>query len=588
MSAEQKHIIRRQVFDLKLPKQEGAFQLQEEVKELFYEQISPMLEKLFSEIAPADKVLSIDNLTLDLGKIPLAQLQESLLKRIETEFRERVKTEVGGRLSVAKRSREKDRDDAFLEREKSRSNWEVFLYFLAMGNMPWNSTLGSISALEKEIQVFLEDKNVFPEQLKTELARHLAEKKILIRLVSQFSNHFLATVMDRLLGKEINELRSLYLLVEKQAEDFGLGRREQQELRQVYWFVSLEKAVRQPSVKSIELIKSALEAVVLYFSNITQKNKQAVCEELDKQLLILQKSKSISNLPVASSRKVLEELKKEWAKREGKGSEVKGNPIQHLTEKKPFQKDKEDQVKSSGKGISQKKSGNPTQNEDSFKSTNPSFSLDKTAGKSEKKALGGLADKTRENDLSAKAKEEKAEKSKDQFQHRVLQNEQEGVYIKNAGLVLLAPFIPTLFGKLGFVSEKAISHKDKAVHLLQYLVSGASQTDESELTLNKLLCGISLSEPIAQEAFFHPEELAEADGMLEAVIEHWKALKGTSIQGLQETFLQRDGKLSRTADKKWLLQVEQKAYDILLAQLPWGYSMVKLSWMEDVLTVEWA
>ncbi|MGH1394611.1 MAG: contractile injection system tape measure protein [Trichormus sp.] len=35
------------------------------------------------------------------------------------------------------------------------------------------------------------------------------------------------------------------------------------------------------------------------------------------------------------------------------------------------------------------------------------------------------------------------------------------------------------------------------------------------------------------------------------------------------------------------LQIEQQAIDILLSCLPWGESKVKLSWMEEILIVEW-
>ncbi len=577
---------------MKLPKKEGAFQLQEEVKMLFYEQVSPMLEKLFSEFAPSDKVLSIENLTLDLGKIPLEKLEENLLKRIEKEFREKVKSEVGGHLYVEKKSGEKKKENAFLEKEKALTSWEIFLYFLATGNMPWNSTLESVSVLEKEVQVLLKKKGLFFQQLKVELTRHLSKKNIRTRLVSQFSNRFLATVIDGLLGKEMKEVALLFLVVEKQGESFGLGKREQQELRQVFWQVALKKAVNQPSGSSIEFIRVTLKEAVAYFSQVTQKEERAVCEEMEHRLVVLQKGKSIPNLPISSLKKVLAELKKELGRKEeqtsAEGKTEERDSKQNFTDKDSSQKGKEDQVDPFSKKSNQKNADNPVQNKEDSEGSNLPFSSKNKTEKGDEKSSREFADEIDENALSAKAKKELKQKEEAHLRDNVLHNEQEGIYIKNAGLVLLAPFVPTLFDTLGFISEKAISQQDKAVHLLQYLVDGATQTDESELALNKLLCGISLSDPIEQEAFFHPDELAEADGMLRAVIEHWKALKGTTPAGLQETFLQRDGKLYRTADQKWLLQVEQKTYDILLNQLPWGYSMIKLSWMEEMLTVEWA
>jgi hypothetical protein len=74
--------------------------------------------------------------------------------------------------------------------------------------------------------------------------------------------------------------------------------------------------------------------------------------------------------------------------------------------------------------------------------------------------------------------------------------------------------------------------------------------------------------------------------MLAAVIGHWTALRNTSPDGLRGAFLLRAGKLSERAGE-WLLQVEPQTADILLGDLPWGISAVRLPWMERILWVEW-
>jgi hypothetical protein len=76
--------------------------------------------------------------------------------------------------------------------------------------------------------------------------------------------------------------------------------------------------------------------------------------------------------------------------------------------------------------------------------------------------------------------------------------------------------------------------------------------------------------------------------MLEAVIFYWDILQDTSIEGLQNSFLQRKGKISVRDDGDWLLQVEQAGYDLLLGHLPWTYSIIKLPTMSKTLWVEWA
>ncbi len=83
------------------------------------------------------------------------------------------------------------------------------------------------------------------------------------------------------------------------------------------------------------------------------------------------------------------------------------------------------------------------------------------------------------------------------------------------------------------------------------------------------------------------KEIKESNQLLKAAIQHWKALGDVSPDSLREGFLRRSGKLVRYTDQ-WKLIVEQKAIDVLLDSLPWGIGMVKLPWMEEMLSVEWS
>jgi hypothetical protein len=60
----------------------------------------------------------------------------------------------------------------------------------------------------------------------------------------------------------------------------------------------------------------------------------------------------------------------------------------------------------------------------------------------------------------------------------------------------------------------------------------------------------------------------------------------TSVAGLRESFLQREGCLSRK-DDAWQLLVETRSYDMLLDRLPWGFATIKYSWMPGAIRVDW-
>jgi hypothetical protein len=83
---------------------------------------------------------------------------------------------------------------------------------------------------------------------------------------------------------------------------------------------------------------------------------------------------------------------------------------------------------------------------------------------------------------------------------------------------------------------------------------------------------------------------ATLDGLLQAVIAHWRALGSTSPDGLRQTFLQREGRLTHEraeAGQHWQLAVKSGPFDMLLDRLPWSYSTIKLPWMHEVLYVDW-
>lgn len=164
---------------------------------------------------------------------------------------------------------------------------------------------------------------------------------------------------------------------------------------------------------------------------------------------------------------------------------------------------------------------------------------------------------------------------------------EDGLYIDNAGLVLLHPFLPRFFEGLGIADEHQLSQVNRALCLLHFLATGQPTAPEHELLLPKLLCNISLETPADADVALTGAEVDEAIALLNAVIGHWEALRGTSPDALRGTFLVRPGKLSLRSDGDWLLQIEPGAYDILLDQLPWGISMIKLPWMERLLRVEW-
>lgn len=163
------------------------------------------------------------------------------------------------------------------------------------------------------------------------------------------------------------------------------------------------------------------------------------------------------------------------------------------------------------------------------------------------------------------------------------------IFIRNAGLIILAPFLHVLFQKCGLMEASGFKDelsKYKAIQLLAYAATGKTSREETELVINKILCGLDLTAPLNKVEELAVTEKETVDSLLHAVTQQWSALKETSIDSLRLTFLQRDGRLIEEQGQ-FFLKIEHKSFDMLLNQIPWNISKIKLSWMQKILEIEW-
>ncbi len=165
----------------------------------------------------------------------------------------------------------------------------------------------------------------------------------------------------------------------------------------------------------------------------------------------------------------------------------------------------------------------------------------------------------------------------------------EAQYVTNSGVVILHPFFLMYFEELELLQDKEFINDDAAKHatlLLHYLATGKTEIPEFDVLLQKILCGLSVEKTLANKLEITEKEIEESERLLKSVINYWPPLKNTSIEGLRNTFLQREGKLE-PKENGWLLTVEQKTVDILLDKLPWGFSTIRLPWMKETLSIDW-
>lgn len=162
--------------------------------------------------------------------------------------------------------------------------------------------------------------------------------------------------------------------------------------------------------------------------------------------------------------------------------------------------------------------------------------------------------------------------------------------VQNAGLVIINSFVAMLFERLELTHNRAFINKEsqiKAAQYLQYTVTGLRNNSNSSLPLNKVLCGLPITENVPDEIEINEAKEQLVNSLITAVIGYWPSIGKCSIDGFRGNWLVREGLLTELEDK-WELTVDKRPYDILIHRSPFSFSVIKYPWMSKPLYVNWA
>lgn len=591
------HFIRQQYFDVELKGSESdGFALQHHLSDLYYAQLLPAIEKALDQCTTSGQHFVIDRLDIDAGSIELERIDQDLAPVVANALARDIREK-----SAILQADNKEQTDSYMM-DSEVNLWEVFIHFIAKGSLPWSYSLPSGKSLEEVIsELLLNDgiinsNRILADRIEVKLNSPNAAK----RLELQFSEHFITLLRQKIYPVQVESfdqsrqgnLWEVFIHFLLNGNFPGLYKLPPE--------ISLEDALNDllnedeiktnhpiPVAKIADVVKSPFAANRLAFQFSEQfllklierispdalaglKSILRVSEDLSfapdqarlMRKFVLEKTisqifsgKSISKVEIA--RQVIDELQistdlhplvskvfeQTWPEIKMPDNEL-SNTIERLI---PLGKNLET-------NILQRDLINLGSNLSGMNIP------ENTAYSTEVPAI-----------------------------EKILPNETtDGIYINNAGLILLHPFLPRFFETLGISKEEEILQPERALSLLYYLTTGQTKIPEYELVLPKILCEFPLLMPVPADFKITKNEINEASALLEAVIKHWEVLRNTTPDGLRGTFLLRPGKLSQKEDGDWLLQVESRTFDVLLEHLPWGISMIKLPWMKNMLWVEWS
>jgi len=463
--------------------------LQDRFSEFQINELLLALEDVCDQLAEHDQLVKIDKLEIDLGVIPIYNLEQSLKKGILSQFREQVQKHILTQTSW---------DDKQIAESADLRHLEALLYFFEFGTLPWwhsRSVINIAGLAEKVIanSSLKLHKEILP----------LLERKIPGQRIAETFSIF--QLLDLIKIKDKREILQIWEELDLLAS---------KGLIQLLAFTEFKRLGYLKILCGVRLDENRDLKVTRVKSAIMESLLQLMPELVD-SLVVEKELKNISLPEKSQLMKVLLEMD---------DSEIKKkNRILKSTKKKAEE--------------------------------------------------------------SSQQKKDVTEDSKlNQYQI-----EETFIEVNNAGIVILWPYLEMFFKELNLIQDNDFIDdltRWQAVHILHYLAFGKRDAEEHEYALNKILCGMKVSDFVSINMELSESTRKECEVLLQSVVYNWKALKNTSVKGFQEAFLHRNG-LVKGDQNGYIIEVENKAIDILLNRMPWSIVLIKLPWLKELIHVKW-
>lgn len=551
MSNKNVHIIQKQVLDITLPNASVAFDWEANKRYDFTTQLHRELEKCFDEYDKEGKHLIIEKLQLDLGIFTFEELNTEMPGRLYAVLSDTLKQYSNMAIETEVFSGNREQEYGHGQNKKDRlrtireSKLEILCFFLKKGYLPW---YGAAMAQWDEdwLKTLTENEiNIFRNFLTA------VDAEPIRRLTTQFDDRFIQSLLQRLGVTEETEKASQWLkriwkvlLQEKISEAVQKDPLHRPFLslpivRARYWFGWIMQALGKGEKPSLsDLFRNHSEAFILFQSFFKDGSLEKAYSGLRDEAPLIWKEELNALKQRAKEANIINEQNKQ-------GTHKKGlQQTEYTSDLLPD-------------SIPNKQ--NKTTDNQEVQQTPESSLISKD-----------MTGTNRDNKSKA-------------------EDDADALFINDAGLILLYPFLIQLFENCGWIDKKSFLNayaQTMAVYALHYLATGEVAALEHRLVFPKLLAGIDWETSLEPVEPLNDTEKDACDELLKKVIDHWKALGNTSPDGLREAYLQRNGKLEHIYSG-WHLTVEHKTLDILLNRLPWGISLIKLPWMAEMLTVTW-
>ena len=580
MNEGARHVIRRQTLELAVTSDSRAQAIQDEAHRICTERLIPIMDGVFDSLDSPDAVFRVERLELDLDPVSSSNLEEDLVEQLRRHLPNALEKELKRLLEAPVRQRAGALSQA-------ATRLQVLETFLRTGTLPWwTASVGSFD-LELVFEKAIEESSIQVEAL----LRRIMTRRIARRLAKQLAPRAQSRLVEVLAPAEAAQFERTALawqelLLDHPEKTQGLDEVFVQE-ETLYFLALTDRAVATTRTLSEHLLWRFVETQNLDVGTSARRLLARTDPEEPTQA-----SLRAWLLEVVETKADGEDHRPPRLAAAAERADL--GLSQEALQASDEEERGADQATGSDRSAAEGSSQEPTQEgrrhevrEDEGGNAAELRRVTEADGVAEAGVPDGLPVPV---EMPPSEGAQLGEMSLQEDHHGQAEIEEADFqYLDNAGLVIVWPFLVRFFRGIELVdgdSFRSLEAQERAVLLLQHLVTGEFEWPEHELFLNKLLCGWPPEEPVGKKIQLTELESSEAEDLLESMIQHWKVLKKTSVDGFRASFLQREGRLSLQKNG-WSLRVARASYDVLLDQLPWGISFVLLPWMKAPIFVEW-
>jgi Contractile injection system tape measure protein len=597
--SQQRHIIGRTVLEIDSDRLDEVWSFQHEISDLLQQRVIPEMEQLFDQWVEADEVIRLDQLVVEVDPVDRHFLADEFVHNVLEALGRTLSERLADRVSVAAEA-------APISRDRARADWEVLLYFLQYGRLPWWSLAEDWQSWIPRWEAVMQAGIHWQAPLRALLTSHPVARQ---RLVAQFPEGFRHQVVLQL-QPTWSGWSTLLAQARSLIQALGLRGSIVQQLQTQAWIILLAKLGQESSpgrsLATTQWMRDWLAYLIQTWQpeSRTEPGQALPTDGSDAQSLTQSRPGFTTNnsaeLNSQTDTRPEEQAGSRAIAYQRLHTQIESIPVAERSLWLAALDQVIPRLPTAQSPTSTRRQSAPNSQDDMGEpvgSSSQTTDIDSTAQSPaiSSEAISEDLENTVEQTVGTPEVSDLDTYSgniPERADNSPLSPEEEaaGLFVNQAGLVILHPFLRLYFEDVGLLDGEAFrdeAAQQTAIYLLHYLATGQTDAPEYELVLPKLLCGWPLSEPVARGLVLPDAALAEGENLLQAVINYWQVLKSTSPDGLREGFLQREGKLTRLYEGDWRLQVEQQATDVLLGSLPWGFNVVKLPWMENLLMVEW-